>query len=537
MTRLFPGTSRLYFGPTILVFVIVMALVTSVIPSTASVVKAQDETTVPNSTAATFPANAGTLGAIPDYPAGLPACHTDASLIPKDITFTVTGLSGAPANVEVSITGTHTWVGDMTAALIAPNATSFVLFGRTGATTAGGVGDNSDFAGPYNFKDSAAGANWWSAATTAGAAVPVAAGDYRSTPKGGAGVVNPPPVTTITTAFSGVANPNGTWTLRVTDGCDADTGSITAATLTITTGVQAKHIVDFDGDGKTDYTVVRNTGGGPTGAVTWFTAINGTSTITGPTWGIASDFFVPEDYDGDDKTDLAVWRPAAFGTFYILRSSDSTVQIVSFGQTGDDPTVVGDYDGDGKADPAVYRAGASAGQPSTWFYLGSLNNPSNNITFLPWGVNGDFPAPGDYDGDGRNDVAVQRNDGGGQGRFWINRTTGGLITVGFGTPTDVIVPGDYNGDGKTDLAVARGAAGQINWFFDYDLNGVQDNQLIFGLSATDLPTQGDYDGDGRVDIAVWRVGQFWVLPSGGGSVFVASWGANGDYPVANYNTH
>jgi hypothetical protein len=33
--------------------------------------------------------------------------------------------------------------------------------------------------------------------------------------------------------------------------------------------------IDFTGDGQTDFTVVRNTGGGPTGAITWFVQRNG----------------------------------------------------------------------------------------------------------------------------------------------------------------------------------------------------------------------------------------------------------------------
>jgi len=112
------------------------------------------------------------------------------------------------------------------------------------------------------------------------------------------------------------------------------------------------------------------------------------------------------------------------------------VRIVDFGQTGDDPSVVGDYDGDGKADPAVYREGATSADQSVWFYRRSLNNPSGNISYNPWGVGGDFPAPGDYDGDGKNDLAIQRNNGGGQARFWMLKSTAGFDSVVFGTPTD-----------------------------------------------------------------------------------------------------
>jgi len=323
-------------------------------------------------------------------------------------------------------------------------------------------------------------------------------------------------------------------------------GSDDITTLPAAVGGSNQHIVDFNGDGKTDFAVVRNTGGGTGGQLTWFINLTGTGTTYASAWGIASDRVIPEDYDGDDKTDIAVWRPGSPGTaaFYILQSQTSTLRIDTFGQTGDDPTVVGDYDGDGKTDVAVYRAGANSGDQSTWYFRGSLNNPARNITYVSWGQNGDFPAPGDYDGDGKNDFVIQRNNGGGQGRFWMLQTTAGFNSVVFGTPTDVIVPGDYDGDGKTDLAVVRGVSGQLNWYVRPSSTGVISGgpTATFGLSASDFMAQGDYDGDGKTDVAIWRPSAtagatvFWVLGSAS-STFSVPFGQNGDLSVAYYNHH
>jgi len=299
--------------------------------------------------------------------------------------------------------------------------------------------------------------------------------------------------------------------------------------------------VDFNGDGRTDYAVTRNIGGTSNGQLRWFYNINGSNAPTvAVDWGLGGDEVVPEDYDGDGRDDIAVWRagPPTIAAFYILNSQTNTARVETFGQTGDDPSVVGDYNNDGRADLAVYRAGASATSQSTWFYRTTPNGPT---TFVPWGLRGDFPAPGDYDGDGRNDFVIQRFNGEGQkGVFWTRLATGTVLTVQpFGQPTDFIVPGDYDGDGRTDLATVRGtASGGINWFWRRSSDGVIVGPVPFGVTATDFTVQGDYDGDGRTDIAVWRTnGQFIWRSTATGAVTFFGLGANTDYPVANYNTH
>jgi hypothetical protein len=301
--------------------------------------------------------------------------------------------------------------------------------------------------------------------------------------------------------------------------------------------------VDFNGDGKTDFAVVRNTGGGPSGQITWLTSQNGSGAATYTQWGIATDIFVPADYDGDGKDDVAVWRGGTEGTsyYYILNSSNNTFRADNFGLSGDDPKVVGDYDGDGKDDPAIYRSGATAGAQSFWAFRASTTGILN---IRQWGQNGDFPAPGDYDGDGKYDLAIQRNNGGGQARFWIQQSSNlATSTTVFGTPTDVVVPGDYDGDGKTDIATIRGSGGKILWFYQPSSTGSGFASFEFGTSATDFPTQGDYDGDGKTDIAVFRPNVdptmtfFYVRGSATGNLISNEWGQNGDYPVANYNSH
>src|SRR5215203_687153 len=138
-------------------------------------------------TTVTFPANAGTTGAIPD---GVGTCWTPGIGPPRDVTFTVSGMTAAPAGVSVTVTMAHTWVGDIIATLIAPDNTSFVLFGRTGSTTAAGSGDDTDATGTYTFSDSSVAppsGGWWQEATARTAIQAMTSGAYRTTGSGGAG--------------------------------------------------------------------------------------------------------------------------------------------------------------------------------------------------------------------------------------------------------------------------------------------------------------------------------------------------------------
>jgi subtilisin-like proprotein convertase family protein len=169
------------------------------------------------------------FGPIPDGPTSCPGVG-----FPLDVAFSVTGIT--PPLTDVRVTGltfgpSHPYVGDLRVALIAPNGQSHALFARTGAMTSTGLGDSSDVTGPYSFADDASG-DWWAAASAAGAVTPVPAGSYRTSQPGGTG--SPGALTSLTAAFAGLVAPNGTWRLRFVDYCVGDTGSVTAATLTLT---------------------------------------------------------------------------------------------------------------------------------------------------------------------------------------------------------------------------------------------------------------------------------------------------------------
>ncbi len=308
----------------------------------------------------------------------------------------------------------------------------------------------------------------------------------------------------------------------------------------------ARTNVDFNGDGKSDYAILRN----ENNQLVWYILTNGGGAAA-YAWGLFnSDRPVPADWDGDGKSDVAIWReaPATQARFYILQSSTNTVRISAFGQTNDDPAVVGDYDGDGKADEAVYRCPTVDGQ-CTWYYRGSLNNPNGNVTYVPWGSGTPgtaLPIAGDYDGDGKYDFCVRPNsippppnaEGNSLGQFVLLRSADfGVEYITWGFNTDLVVPAsDFDGDGKTDIAVARPGASNFElYILERDGGGTGATPILFGSpAANDDAAFGDYDGDGRQDVGVWRAGQFWIRQSSNNAIVGPSWGQQGDFTAASW---
>ena len=323
-----------------------------------------------------------------------------------------------------------------------------------------------------------------------------------------------------------VGGVSGLYTINLGTGAATLVGAIGGGNvlrgLAIGFGSAAATVLDYDGDRRTDYSIFR-----PSNGINYITRSSDGSFIFAP-FGLATDVQTPGDYDGDGKTDIAVWRPST-GVFYVLLSSTGQPRYYQFGINGDEP-VARDYDGDGKTDFAVVRR---TGGQLVWY----INNSSNNsFRVEQFGLSSDITAPGDYDGDGKFDLAIFRNGSDGRGTFFVQRSTGGVVITQFGLGSDFVVPGDYDGDGKTDLAVVRQGTPYVWYILRSSDNGF--SAVQFGTKPH-YTTQGDYDGDGRTDVSVWDPinGIFYVLRSSNGVTTQYRFGLNGDYPVANYDTH
>ncbi|MFF6904682.1 FG-GAP-like repeat-containing protein [Streptomyces sp. NPDC012389] len=194
----------------------------------------------------------------------------------------------------------------------------------------------------------------------------------------------------------------------------------------------------------------------------------------------------------------------------------------------------GDYNGDGKDDIAVFYDNGSSdtGQVSSLYTFTSTGTGFSSPK-QTWTTPGGFTwskskvTSGDYNGDGKDDIAVFYDSGSsdtGQvssiytftstGTGFANPRKTWTTTGGFTWSAGQVTSGDYNKDGKDDIAVlyngGKSADGKfISSLYTFNSNGTAfDNPRktwtssgSFNWSASKL-TSGDYSGDGRDDIAV-----------------------------------
>ncbi len=257
--------------------------------------------------------------------------------------------------------------------------------------------------------------------------------------------------------------------------------------------VKARSKQDFDGDGKSDPAVYRSS------TASYF--VNSSLNFKSQVFSYGASSFQPieGDFDGDGISDRAFISEISGALFwYVIRSSDGVLYSRAWGVPGDTP-VVGDYNGNGQDEIAIYRAGA-------WFIFDE--NDGAHVKY--WGVAGiDKPVVGDFDGDGKVDLTIQR---GTDGVWWIlysgfseGFTDNYFLTVQWGLPWagDRTIATDFSGDGRDDIVVWR--PGDGSWY----VRDPQTNQFSivqWGLPGDEPLSRVDRNGDGKFDYAVFRPG-------------------------------
>jgi hypothetical protein len=216
--------------------------------------------------------------------------------------------------------------------------------------------------------------------------------------------------------------------------------------------------VDYDGDGRDDVVVLLYIAGqDPKQMVVFHGAGDGSFTQVG---GFTADDYVigmtAADLDGDGRGDLGV-------QFYHLHPSGSNEDFAPYFSAGDGTFVMGpkeletyttallayDRNGDGIQD--YVRIGDAGVIP----YLGQGHRTYTPMTTFYTGSGVTRALTGDFDGDGRPDLAILANFS--EAVFIYAGNAAGS----FGPPIDVtlrdsypggVVTADFNGDGKLDIA-------------------------------------------------------------------------------------
>lgn len=304
-------------------------------------------------------------------------------------TIAVAGLSAVwTYHLSVSINLSHTLPSNLDILLVSPSGPAVMLLSDVGHTFdwANNTRIDIDDCAPRSMGD---------AFLTAGRFRP------SNVRRGSDAMPMPAPVGPYNNTLSdfNYATPDGTWSLYVVDDNGSAIGQINSWSLTFYTqprgGLRTSGrnpisctAPDYDGDGRTDVALYRQSTG------EWFVAQSGSNdTVVTLPWGSASsaglgDTQVPADYDGDGVTDLAVYR-ASSGEWLVWRSFELTVMQIAFGAPSsfgtDDQPIPGDYDGDGLADLAIFRR--TTGE---WFLRPSSGH-GQGVRSFPFG----FPPAGD----------------------------------------------------------------------------------------------------------------------------------------------
>lgn len=236
------------------------------------------------------------------------------------------------------------------------------------------------------------------------------------------------------------------------------------------------------------------------------------------------------DFNGDGKSDIAVlnWN----SEFWVGLSTGSAFDGTGSGKWASPAglwggiPLAGDFNGDGLEDVLVFtekdglRVGLSTGS--------SFDAPGSGPWNSPAGLWSEQPFIGDFNGDGKDDLAILNW----QSNIWVGLSSGTAFDAPGGGQWAVKeapwggmpLSGDFNGDGKNDVAVFTP---ENQWKVNlssgstFDAEGSGQWNSAAGLWG-ELPVVGDFNGDGKTDIAMFNGNSEWWLGLSSGSSFDAA---------------
>ena len=200
--------------------------------------------------------------------------------------------------------------------------------------------------------------------------------------------------------------------------------------------------------------------------------------------------------------------------------------VVSYGLQIGDRALLCDWDGDGLDEAVVFRGGE--------WHLRNGTTTGATASRVVFGSRSDVAMCGNVDADAA-DEPILFNNGTWTFRSGFDAADPVAHTARYGvSPGDVPVLGDWDADGRDDLAIYR-AGGSWSIRNGSGPTGRTLYTFTYGVQSGDRPVAGDWDGNGTDDAGIYRKGQ-WHLRSTasptGSTVRSFLFGAANDLPLA-----
>jgi hypothetical protein len=286
---------------------------------------------------------------------------------------------------------------------------------------------------------------------------------------------------------------------------------------------------DFNRDGKLDLAVVSSN---PTPNVMIFLG-NGDGTFTaGPSYAVAvqPEYAAAASFRNNGILDLVVGDTLSDYVYVMLGNGDGTFQVpVAYATTGR-PAVVGtgDFNGDKRLD-IIALAGPAAECDCVEVLPGNGDGTFGPgvVTPVPYNISGFGIASGDFDGDGKLDVAVSGFFGSAdQVDILLGNGDGSFRADGFYavSPEPLsVAAGHFNADKKIDLAVGNLDGGNISVLLGNG-NGTFHQAVDYNTLYPTWVAVADLNGDGKEDIVASSLSSATIPPAASVSVLMG----NGD---------